>query len=54
MSDPSQPRWTDHDVSDPGITLLEALAYGLGLLAVAGAATALVRRRHRDGACAGR
>jgi hypothetical protein len=24
---PARPRWTDHDVSDPGVTLLELLAY---------------------------
>ena len=23
----ARPRWTDHDVSDPGVTLIELLAY---------------------------
>jgi nitrate reductase gamma subunit len=53
MSDSSSsPTWTDHDVSDPGITLLQALVYVLGGLTVVAGGTALVwRRLHRTGAC---
>lgn len=35
--------WTDHNVHDPGVTVLEVLAYTLAALAVAGS-VALVRR----------
>jgi hypothetical protein len=41
------PHWTDHNVSDPGITLLRALVYVLGaVLVTAGSAVVLRRRRH--------
>ncbi|MBI1252196.1 MAG: hypothetical protein GC189_12080 [Alphaproteobacteria bacterium] len=30
------PAWTDHNTHDPGVTLLELLAYGVALLAVMG------------------
>ncbi len=44
---PIAPSWTDHDVSDPGVTLLEALAYALGAAALIAVTTAVVRRRRR-------
>jgi hypothetical protein len=28
----TSPRWTEHDVSDPGITLIELLAYSADML----------------------
>ncbi len=34
--DPPAPMWTDHNTSDPGITVLEVLAYSVvALIAVA-------------------
>jgi MYXO-CTERM domain-containing protein len=41
------PRWTDHNVSDPGITLVQALAYTIGAVVLAAAAAAVFRRRRR-------
>jgi hypothetical protein len=43
------PDWTDHDVSDPGVTLLEVLAYTLGALGVATATITFLRRRRTSG-----
>ena len=47
----AEPNWTDHDVSDPGVTLLQALAYAIGALGLAVATVAYVRSRRttRDG-----
>ena len=44
---PITPSWTDHDVSDPGVTLLEALAYAIGAAALIAVTTAVIRRRRR-------
>jgi len=41
--------WSDHDVSDPGITLLQVLAVAVGAVAVVAASVALSRRRRRSG-----
>lgn len=49
MSDfSSSPDWTDHDVGDPGVTLLGALVYGLAAFTLVAGATAVVRRRRRE------
>ena len=42
------PEWTDHNESDPGITLVELLAY---LLLAAGFVAAFVYWRRRDSVC---
>ncbi len=44
--------WTDHDVPDPGITLLEALVYVVGAMGLATATVAFIRAR-RDSRNAG-
>ena len=47
MAHSAAPAWTDHNVHDPGITLLEALAYTLGVAALVAVSVAAVRnRRH--------
>ena len=49
MSDsPPIPEWTDHNVSDPGVTLLQALVYTIGAVLVAAASVVVLRRRHRS------
>lgn len=49
--DASVPEWTDHDVSDPGVTLLQAIAYSVTALVAVGAVRRWWshRRSHRDG-----
>jgi uncharacterized protein (TIGR03382 family) len=42
------PDWTDHNVHDPGITLLEALAYTMGTAAFLAVSVAALRRRRRS------
>jgi hypothetical protein len=44
------PAWTDRNDHDPGVTLLEVLAYTLGALAFVAVSAALVRSRRRAGA----
>ncbi len=39
--------WTDHNVSDPGITLLQVLVYALPAVVVGVAALVVVARRSR-------
>jgi hypothetical protein len=46
---PTPPEWSDHDVSDPGVTLLEVVVYTLGAVALVAAATAMFSRRRRSG-----
>jgi hypothetical protein len=41
------PEWTDHNVSDPGITLLQVLVYALPVVA-AGVAAGLFLVRRSD------
>jgi hypothetical protein len=36
--------WTDHNVHDPGVTLLEALVYGLSALGVVVTGRVVLRR----------
>jgi MprA protease rhombosortase-interaction domain-containing protein len=43
------PQWTDHNVSDPGITLVQALMYTIGAVVLAAAGAAVFRRRRRAG-----
>jgi hypothetical protein len=43
------PRWTDHNAHDPGITLLQALVYAVGAIALVVVSAAVVRRRCRSG-----
>jgi hypothetical protein len=45
MSEPTPTGWTDHNVSDPGITLLQALVYAIGAVGLAIATVAFIRRR---------
>jgi hypothetical protein len=47
------PEWTDHNVSDPGITLVQAIAYTIGAVVLAAAATVVLRRRRRAGSTRG-
>jgi hypothetical protein len=44
---PAQPAWSDHNVSDPGVTLLQVLAYTLGAVALVAASAAVLRSRRR-------
>ena len=47
MAHSAAPAWTDHNVHDPGITLLEALAYTMGVAAlIARSVAAVGNRRH--------
>jgi hypothetical protein len=46
---PAPPEWTDHNVSDPGVTLLQVLVYTLGAVALVAASVAVLRRRRRSG-----
>jgi hypothetical protein len=48
MTEPNPNDWTDHNVHDPGITLLELVAYSIGALGFATATVALRRRRRRS------
>ena len=41
------PPWTDHNVSDPGITMLEVLAYSITALFATTVVVRTVRRRRR-------
>jgi hypothetical protein len=43
------PAWSDHNVSDPGVTLLQVLAYTLGAGALVAASVAVFRSRRRSG-----
>jgi hypothetical protein len=43
------PDWTDHNVHDPGITLLQALAYTIGTAAFVAVSVVALRRRRREG-----
>ena len=47
------PAWTDHNVHDPGVTLLQVLAYTLGALALVAASGAVIGRRRRRSMTAG-
>jgi hypothetical protein len=51
FADEQSTGWTDHNVSDPGVTLLQALVYGIGALGLTAATVAFVRLRRasRDG-----
>jgi hypothetical protein len=44
---PEAPEWTDHDVSDPGITLLQALLYAVPAVVFGLVAVVVVTRRRR-------
>jgi hypothetical protein len=46
---PAQPAWSDHDVSDPGVTLLQVVAYTLGAVALVASSAAVLRSRRRSG-----
>jgi hypothetical protein len=56
MADDSSARtaWTDHNVHDPGVTLVELLVYTLGAVGLVAMSAALItrRRRFRDPALA--
>jgi hypothetical protein len=42
------PEWTDHDVSDPGITLVQLMLFSLPVLATGiTVAVMMIRRSHR-------
>jgi hypothetical protein len=41
------PPWTDHNTHDPGITILEALAYSVAALLGTAVVVRMVRRRRR-------
>jgi hypothetical protein len=41
------PDWTDHDVSDPGVTLLQAAIFTIGAVVFVSATAAVLRRRRR-------
>jgi hypothetical protein len=45
----SPPEWTDHDVSDPGVTLLQLVVYAVGAITLASAAAVILRKRRRAG-----
>ena len=51
MADQTAPpaAWSDHDVSDPGVTLLQVLMYTLGAVALVAASVAVFRRGRRSG-----
>ena len=52
MADSSAPPgWTDHNVHDPGVTLLQVLVYTLGAVALVAVSAAVVRSRRRSGDC---
>ena len=40
--------WTDHNVHDPGVTLLQVVAYTLGVAALAVASVGVFRGRRRS------
>jgi hypothetical protein len=42
-------QWTDHNVSDPGVTLFQLLVYAVGAITLASAATVFLRKRRRAG-----
>jgi hypothetical protein len=42
------PDWTDHNVSDPGVTLLQAVVYTIGAVVLVSASVAVLRRRRRS------
>ena len=44
---PAPPAWSDHNVSDPGVTLLQVLAYTLGAVALVAASVVMFRSRRR-------
>ena len=46
---PAPGAWSDHNVSDPGVTLLQVLAYTLGAVALVAATVAVFRSRRRSG-----
>jgi hypothetical protein len=43
------PEWTDHNVHDPGITVLEAVAYTIGTAAFLAVSVVALRHWHRSG-----
>jgi hypothetical protein len=47
---PAPPAFSDHNVSDPGVTLLQVVAYTLGAAALVAASVALFSGRRRSGA----
>jgi hypothetical protein len=53
MAESTAMDWTDHDVSDPGITLLQALVYAIGALGLTTATVVLIRRRRNSREAAG-
>lgn len=46
-SPPPAPDWTDHNASDPGVTLLQLLVYALAAFAAGRAVVAVWWRRTR-------
>jgi LPXTG-motif cell wall-anchored protein len=44
---PGLPDWTDHDVSDPGVTLIQAALFTIGAVVLVSATAAVLRRRRR-------
>jgi hypothetical protein len=53
MAESTAMDWTDHDVSDPGITLLQALVYAIGALGLTTATMVLIKRRRNSREAAG-
>jgi hypothetical protein len=48
MADPPVPDWTDHGAHDPGVTVLEVLAFAVGAAAFLTASVAVLRSRRRS------
>ena len=46
---PAPAAWSDHNVSDPGVTLLQVLMYTIGAVALVAASAAVFRTRRRSG-----
>ncbi len=46
---PAPGAWSDHNVSDPGVTLLQVLAYTVGAVALVAASVGVFRTRRRSG-----
>lgn len=44
MHDPAAPAWTDANAHDPGVTLLEALAFAVSALGVAASGRRIWRK----------
>lgn len=50
MADSSAPpAWTDHNLHDPGVTLLQLLVYTIGAVALVAASAVVLRGRRRSG-----